>query len=42
MQHPHPQLDKQRQLDEEDFKSIMEFLFKYINKGNQTESLSEK
>jgi len=35
-------LDKERQLDEEDFKTIMEFLFKYISKEKQTESLSEK
>ncbi len=35
-------MDKDRQLDEEDFKSIMEFLFKYISKEKQTESLSEK
>lgn len=35
-------LDKDRQLDEEDFKTIMEFLFKYVSKEKQTESLSEK
>jgi condensin complex subunit 1 len=35
-------LDKDRQLDEEDFKGIMEFLFKYVSKEKQTESLSEK
>ncbi|CAF0761874.1 unnamed protein product [Rotaria sp. Silwood1] len=35
-------LDKERQLDEDDFKYIMEFLFKYVSKEKQTESLSEK
>ncbi|CAF1330307.1 unnamed protein product, partial [Adineta ricciae] len=35
-------LDKERQLSEEDFKCIMEFLFKYVSKEKQTESLSEK
>ncbi|UJR35385.1 hypothetical protein I4U23_028142 [Adineta vaga] len=35
-------LDKDRELIEEDFKCIMEFLFKYVNKEKQTESLSEK
>jgi condensin complex subunit 1 len=35
-------LDKDRQLDEEDFKSIMEFLFKYVSKEKQTEILSDK
>ncbi|CAF1553760.1 unnamed protein product, partial [Rotaria sordida] len=32
-------LDKQRQLNEEDFKSIIEFLLKYVSKEKQTESL---
>ncbi|CAF4371688.1 unnamed protein product, partial [Rotaria sordida] len=32
-------LDKQRQLNEEDFKSIIEFLLKYVSKEEQTESL---
>ncbi|CAF4272891.1 unnamed protein product, partial [Rotaria sordida] len=32
-------LDKQPQLNEEDFKSIIEFLFKYVSKEKQTESL---
>ncbi|CAF1278438.1 unnamed protein product [Adineta steineri] len=35
-------LDKERELNEEDFKCIMEFLFKYVSKEKQTESLSEK
>ncbi|CAF1328694.1 unnamed protein product, partial [Adineta ricciae] len=35
-------LDKERQLSEEDFKCIMEFLFKYVSKEKQTECLSEK
>ncbi|CAF0895400.1 unnamed protein product [Rotaria sordida] len=35
-------LDKERELNEDDFKCIMEFLFKYVSKEKQTESLSEK
>ncbi|CAF1074292.1 unnamed protein product, partial [Rotaria sordida] len=35
-------LDKQRQLNEEDFKSIIDFLFKYVGKKKQTESLLEE
>ncbi|CAM4768442.1 unnamed protein product [Rotaria magnacalcarata] len=35
-------LDKERELSEDDFKSIMEFLFKYVSKEKQTENLSEK
>ncbi|CAF4028298.1 unnamed protein product, partial [Rotaria sordida] len=35
-------LDKQPQLNEEDFKSIIEFLFKYVSKEKQTESLLKK
>ncbi|CAF4224846.1 unnamed protein product [Rotaria sp. Silwood2] len=35
-------LDKERQLNEDDFKCIMEFLFKYVSKEKQTESLLEK
>ncbi|CAF4916701.1 unnamed protein product, partial [Rotaria sp. Silwood1] len=36
------QLDEQRQLNEEDFKSVIDFLFKYVSKKKQTESLVEK
>ncbi|CAF1504687.1 unnamed protein product, partial [Rotaria sp. Silwood1] len=35
-------LDEQRQLNEEDFKSVIDFLFKYVSKKKQTESLVEK
>ena len=35
-------LDKERQLDEDDFKCIIEFLLKYVSKEKQTESLLEK
>ncbi|CAF4804279.1 unnamed protein product, partial [Rotaria sp. Silwood2] len=35
-------LDEQRQLNEEDFKSVIDFLFKYVSKKKQTESLLEK